>query len=111
MGFLEKKLKLKLKKDGGEDTQTSQTGKTKLTTLDFGADDDEDDDDDFLKSSKNKSSIIFEESEEEEEGDEKDESKKSSKKPLTKYAVAKRLVKKNLVINKRQMFDDEGDAI
>ncbi|CAL4069377.1 unnamed protein product, partial [Meganyctiphanes norvegica] len=112
--FLEKRLKLKSKVQADADYQSPIPGKKKLTTLDFGADDDDDDDDDFLKSSKKKS-VIIEESEEE-KGEENEESQigviiKSSKKPLTKFAVAKRLLKKNLQVNTRQVFDEEGELV
>lgn len=35
----------------------------------------------------------------------------SKKKPLTKYAVVKKLLKKNLQVNKRVVFDEEGEEI
>lgn len=44
-----------------------------------------------------------------EEEPQKTESKK--KKPLTKYAVVKKLLKKNLQMNTRVVFDDEGEEV
>lgn len=44
-----------------------------------------------------------------EEEPQKTEGKK--KKPLTKYAVVKKLQKKNLQVNTRVVFDEEGEEI
>lgn len=35
---------------------------------------------------------------------------KSAKKPLTKAAIAKKVLKKNIIANKKVMFTDTGDV-
>ncbi|KAG7169371.1 ATP-dependent RNA helicase DDX10-like 1 [Homarus americanus] len=117
--FLEKKLKQKFgQKSTTADTlkpelESDVSFKPKLTTLDFGADDSDDDDEEFLSSSKTQDSVIVEDSLEEPDLNATQDGPKLNpkKKPVTKVAVIKKLLKKNLQLNQRVVFDDEGEMV
>lgn len=75
----------------------------------FSTDDSEDDD--FLSTSKDQKSYLIPEGSQNLDGEEPQKTESKKKKPLTKYAVVKKLLKKNLQVNKRVMFDEEGEEI
>lgn len=117
--FIEKQLKQKagnkaIKPPASSTTQSEPSTSalsSKLTTLDFGADD-SDEDDDFLSSAKDQNIYLPpEDSQDSQVAEESQKSESKKKKPLTKYAVVKKLLKKNLQVNKRVVFDEEGEEI
>ncbi|XP_075226669.1 putative ATP-dependent RNA helicase DDX10 [Lycorma delicatula] len=79
----------------------------RFETFNFGIDD-SDSDEEILKVKRTNHNL-----DNEEEGNmiPLDESSKTKKKPLTKAAIAKRILKKNIVANKRLVFTEEGEAI
>ncbi|XP_011551069.3 probable ATP-dependent RNA helicase DDX10 [Plutella xylostella] len=92
-----------------EQIKKKDINKKKLMKLDFHGNDDTDDED-FL-TVKNKVNP-HEESEEEEQLVPLEETNKSKKKkPLTKAAVAKKILKKKLKVNTTIKFTEEGEAI
>ncbi|XP_042880265.1 probable ATP-dependent RNA helicase DDX10 [Penaeus japonicus] len=82
--------------------------KSKFTTLDFGSDDI--DEEDFLTSTKKEGAGSGQEEEPAEPAFFPEELLivNSKKKPLTKQAVVKKLNKKNIVLNTKLVFDEEG---
>ncbi|XP_069171047.1 probable ATP-dependent RNA helicase DDX10 [Procambarus clarkii] len=120
--FLEKRLKQKLGvMPSAAETDHVQQGpdlplKPKLTTLDFGADDSDEDEDDFLSSSKTQNRWIGQDETEEPNDSDSNVNQEitktsSKKKPVTKVAAIKKLLKKKLQLNQRVVFDDEGDMV
>ncbi|MPC14855.1 putative ATP-dependent RNA helicase DDX10 [Portunus trituberculatus] len=116
--FIEKQLKQKSGSNttnpapAGTSTQsnTNKALTSRLTTLNFGADD-SDEDDDFLSTAKDQNIGLSEEDSQDTEVVEEPQKTQSKKKPLTKYAVVKKLLKKNIQVNQRVIFDEEGEEI
>lgn len=79
------------------------------------ADDTDDDDDEFLHSSKHQQFVAFEDKTEE-DVDSTSPSQEvpqmnSKKKPVTKFAVVKKLLKKKVQLNQRIEFDEDGEMV
>lgn len=90
-----------------ENTTVKESKKNAPLKLEFHADDDSDDED-FLTVKNTKQTL---DSGEEIEEKPDDSSKSKKKKPLTKAAVAKKILKKKLKVNTKVKFTEEGDAI
>lgn len=73
--------------------------------------DDSDEEDDFLSSAKDQNIYLTLDNSQDSEAVEPQKTESKKKKPLTKYAVVKKLLKKNLQVNKRVVFDEEGEEI
>lgn len=116
--FIEKQLKQKSSSntDSVPGTSSIQHNSNisltpKLTTLDFNAGD-SDEDDDFLSTAKDQNIFLtLEESQDTEDVEEPHKTQSKKKKPLTKYAVVKKLLKKDIQMNTRVVFDEEGEEI
>ncbi|XP_068228436.1 probable ATP-dependent RNA helicase DDX10 [Palaemon carinicauda] len=108
--FLEKLLKQKFEGSGKKIDVGPKDGfgRSRPSTMDFGAIDSEEEDDEFLVSSKNQNVGVPEILD-------PDQlisiSNKKKKKIITKEDVAKKLMRKNIKVNKINKFDDEGNAI
>ncbi|KAG0726383.1 putative ATP-dependent RNA helicase DDX10 [Chionoecetes opilio] len=117
--FIEKQLKQKGQGNtatpGATTTQhnPSVSLKPKLTTLDFGgAGDSDEEEEDFLSTAKDQTIYLPpEDPQDPEAAEEPNVTQSKKKKPITKYAVVKKLLKKNLQINTRVVFDEEGEEI
>lgn len=73
---------------------------------------DSDEDDDFLSTAKDQNIFLtLEESQDTEDVEEPHKTQSKKKKPLTKYAVVKKLLKKDIQMNTRVVFDEEGEEI
>lgn len=116
--FIEKQLKQKLGSSttdsapGGRSAESSANTSltSKLTTLNFGADD-SDEDDDFLSTAKDQSIGLLSEDSQDTEVVKEPQKTQSKKKPITKYAAVKKLLKMNIQVNQRVVFDEEGEEI
>ena len=78
--------------------------------IDFDGDDDDGDDDLLVKKDSNTSQQTVPQEDEAEDLDAPGRGSKKSSKPLTKYALAKKIRKKNLQINTKKVFDEEGEV-
>uniref|UniRef100_A0A0N7ZD18 ATP-dependent RNA helicase n=1 Tax=Scylla olivacea TaxID=85551 RepID=A0A0N7ZD18_SCYOL len=116
--FIEKQLKQKsgskMTKSAAGSSSTQSNANisltSRLTTLNFGADD-SDEDGDFLSTAKDQNIGLSSEDYQDTEVVEEPQKTQTKKKPLTKYAVVKKLMKKNIQINQRVVFDEEGEEI
>jgi ATP-dependent RNA helicase DDX10/DBP4 len=92
----------------GDTLQSSKSTFRKPTTFDFSVEGEEDDDMEDLFVGKK--SIQFED----DPGDEAllpGNTRSSKSKPKSKAATAKKLLKKNIKVNKKVVFDEEGEAV
>ncbi|KAK3866320.1 hypothetical protein Pcinc_028142 [Petrolisthes cinctipes] len=113
--FLEKKLKQKFGSDKATTNKPLQPQKPTLTTLNFSAgdsDDEDDDGDDFLSTAKDQKKYLNDlHADTDTTTTIHEQPVKAKEKMITKAAVAKKLLKKNLQINTRIVFDDEGELV
>ncbi|XP_076048695.1 putative ATP-dependent RNA helicase DDX10 isoform X2 [Oratosquilla oratoria] len=103
--FLEKQVKSKLKKGTESDASMENPDKKQpRKTMDFGADgSDDDDEDDFLTLGKEKHQ------DSDSATDEASLQMHRKKKPVTKVAAVKKLLKSKVPVNKRIVFDGEDE--
>lgn len=73
--------------------------------------DDSDEDDVFLSTAKDQNIGLLSEDSQDTEVVEEPQKTQSKKKPITKYAAVKKLLKMNIQVNQRVVFDEEGEEI